>query len=102
MEPREDLLSELEQRRLLLELLYRALIDIRAAAHESGDKKSFALADIFHNVPSGINRALDGKRDFGEILRDVRVRVERRNAEGWLDNAIADIARWGKLDDIEP
>ena len=71
------------------EILYRAFLLIRDFA---GDKKvCFALADILHNVPGQIARAIDGKMTYEEILADIRQRCRDQKCEPWLDVLLAGV-----------
>ena len=68
-------------------ILHCAFLDIRACAGEK--KVCFALADVLHNVPLAIARAIDGQTTFEEILAEIRERFQFRKCEAWLDNIIA-------------
>ncbi|MCC6290050.1 MAG: hypothetical protein IT249_19390 [Chitinophagaceae bacterium] len=61
------------EKQFLQYLLYIALIDIRERSYENGDKKSFYLADILHNVPLQLNHDKDIKEAYKNLLDNIEV-----------------------------
>jgi hypothetical protein len=79
----------MDDRMLVYDLMYQAFIDIRYAAHEGKSLKAiFKVANLFHNVPSQIERIEREKGDFSEILTSLKMRSQLSGCESWLNNAI--------------
>ncbi len=66
-------------------LLSDALIDIRAEAYESGDKKVHWISNFYHNLPSAL---LYSEKTHAEILDNLREHAKHDDMEGWLENRI--------------
>ncbi len=81
------------EKEYILKLMYAAFLDIRIASYSKDSHTSFVLADIFHNVPLQINLADKGKMSYADIVAWIQAKCEQRNAQSWLDNATANIAR---------
>lgn len=77
----------------VLELIYRALLDIRIASYSQDSRTSFILSDIFHNVPSQINQADKGKMSYADIISYIQKKCEEKKSKSWFDNAMADITK---------
>lgn len=77
----------------ILELMYRAFLDIRVASYSQDSHTCFVLSDIFHNVPSQMNQADKGKMSYADIVTWIQEKCEARKCTSWLDNATADIAK---------
>lgn len=79
----------MDDRTLIYDLMYQAFIDIRHAAHEGRSLKAiFKVANLFHNVPSQVERIERENGDFSEILAELKVRAQLFGCESWLNNAI--------------
>jgi hypothetical protein len=76
-------------REILLELMFRAMIEIRADAYESKSTKAFKLADLFHNLPAQLLQETDER----EMLEQLRERARIKGVEPWLDHACAEITK---------
>jgi len=61
-------------------LLYTTFIELRSKAYESGDKRSFWLCDILHNVPLYIN----SEEEVDETYRRLLEEVENLGINNWL------------------
>jgi hypothetical protein len=72
-------------------LLFRALIEMRAQAHEQNDKLVFHLADLFHNVVLEMKNAAEGKSSYAEVLHGLEVRAKDKGCEKWVQAALADL-----------
>lgn len=72
------------EKQFLLFLLYIALIDIRERSYETGDKASYWLCDLLHNVPL----ALNFDEAIQEVYKGVLTRVERDGMNTWLETRI--------------
>jgi len=70
---------------LLLRLLASALIEIREEGYEIQNKRVFALADLFHNVPGKLARVDRGEMTPDEIMKWLQERAQSRGIEGWLE-----------------
>lgn len=81
--------------KIIYELLYRILIEIRSAAYENNpnlSKIAFHLTDLMHNIPSMIASVHDGKRkSYDEILEYIYLKAEQKGMAVWLTNAIENI-----------
>ncbi len=71
------------EKKFICYLLYATLIEIREHAYETGDKKSFWLANLMHNVPLVL-----AERDnrFEDILAQIVDRAEHDHMENWLND----------------
>lgn len=87
---------------LLYQLLHLALIELRATAYMAGNKEVWAIADIFHNVPTRLARVSRAEGSADELLARVRQRAERRGMTEWLAEAIDDARREITGDDRLP
>ena len=81
-------------KQMLYRLLSDALIDIRLRGYQSGDKAVFALSDMFHNLPSELDRLEQGELSVEDVLKHIRECAQRHDdAEGWLDHRMREIAK---------
>jgi hypothetical protein len=78
----------MEDKELIMKLLYQALIEIREEAHSKGDKKIFLLSDLLHNIPLKLTRAVESE-DYRVILDYIKVRAESRDMDSWLKNTLS-------------
>jgi hypothetical protein len=69
------------EKKSLLYLLYSTLIELRSKAYESGDKRSFWLCDILHNVPLYINSDEEVKETYKRLIEE----VENLGINEWLE-----------------
>jgi len=65
----------------LLYLMYMALIDIRARSYENGDKVSYGLCNLLHNVPLILIHEETGKQAYENFLE----KIQDMKMESWLD-----------------
>ena len=72
-------------RHLLFRLLASALIEMREEGYEIQNKRVFALADLFHNVPGQLERMERGETTPEEIIKWLQERARYRGIEGWLE-----------------
>ena len=77
---------------VLLELLYRAFLDIRIASSSQDISPCFILADVFHTIPLQINIADKGEKSYAEIIATIQKNCERRNYTPWFDHTMSTIA----------
>ncbi len=73
---------------LLLRLLASALIEIREEGYEMQNKRVFALADLFHNVPGQLERMERGEKTPDEIMQWLQERARYRGIERWLEHRV--------------
>ncbi|MEZ6094056.1 MAG: hypothetical protein R3C03_07420 [Pirellulaceae bacterium] len=71
--------------------LYYALLDIRNQGRERNDKIVFHLANLFHNVVVQMGDAAKGKREYSDVLRNLKETAQRTGCQQWLNNVIAQI-----------
>ena len=69
------------EKKFLLYLLYIVLIDIRERSLENGDKASYWLSNLLHNVPL----TLDSDEGIEEVYKQVCDRIEHDNMNKWLE-----------------
>ena len=74
---------------LLYQLLYDALIELRMVGYEINNDKVIKLADLFHNLPGGLNRINDRSDAADELLTELKERAAELNIERWLDSRIS-------------
>ena len=83
---------EYDHRRLLYKLMYRAFLEIRMVAHEGkGHKGIFRIADLFHNVPSILERAEREGGNYAEIMQKLTAHADRNGSRPWLDHAVKEL-----------
>ena len=82
----------MDVRELIYRLLHLALLEIRIDASEGGGKKSFHLADLFHNVPLQLQRVAEGEGSYEEIVGWLRERAREKGCERWLEKAIDEVS----------
>lgn len=78
----------MNETKLLHDVLYLALVEIRSEGHETGNKVVFHLADLFHNVVLHMGQAALGESDYPAVLADLREQAAEKGCSSWLDNAI--------------
>ena len=69
-------------------LLFDAFVELRAAGHESGDKRVFHLADLFHRIAFDLQSAAEGGVGYDEVLRRLAARAEDKGCGRWLEAAL--------------
>lgn len=82
----------MDKRKLVYQLMHRAFIDIRMAAHEGKDSKGFfRIADLFHNVPLALDRLDSEGGSIDELFEEIVTRSKRNGSLGWLQHAAREI-----------
>ncbi|MGI9507116.1 MAG: hypothetical protein ACR2RE_29090 [Geminicoccaceae bacterium] len=82
----------MDKRKLVYQLMHRAFIDIRLAAHEGKDSKGFfRIVDLFHNVPLALERLDREGGSVDELLEEIVARSKRNGSLGWLEHAAKEI-----------
>ncbi|MDM8552391.1 hypothetical protein QUF72_20060 [Desulfobacterales bacterium HSG2] len=77
-----------DDRSLIHQLLYHALIDIREAACEGNSRAAFRLSDLIHTIPLQLERVTKEEGDYAEILNGLRERARQKGCESWMNNAV--------------
>ena len=80
------------EKKFLYYLLYIVLVDIRERSLESGDKASYWLSNLLHNVPLALAEGADGTDAYHTICE----RVEHDGMDKWLEQ------RWKEFYDRYP
>lgn len=80
----------MKEKEYLYNLLYSALVQIRADAHERKDKKNFRICDLLHNVPLKLLKATD-THDYKKIFEELNSYVDSSGMRPWLDSEIKEI-----------
>lgn len=75
----------------IYDLLYRALIDLRAEGHATQNQLVFLLADLFHNIPLQLNRVDHGDLAPDDVLVWLRRRAQGTLMEDWLNLRVPDV-----------
>ncbi|WP_315823134.1 hypothetical protein [Paraflavitalea speifideaquila] len=70
------------EKKLLLYLLYSALIDIRQRSYENNDKESFGICDLLHNIPLALAAEEDSKDTYERLCE----KVEAMGVQDWLSS----------------
>jgi len=70
------------EKKFLCYLLYVALVDIRERSHENGDKASFWLCNLLHNLPLVL---AEGDHELVNAYNIIRERVDHDNMGQWLE-----------------
>lgn len=80
----------MSSRAVVHELLFRALLEMRQRGHDSGDKVTFHLADLFHNVVLQLEQAEPdaASGEFDQIFEFLRTRAREKGCEAWLDEQL--------------
>ncbi|MFO0851473.1 MAG: hypothetical protein U0871_23380 [Gemmataceae bacterium] len=81
-------MTESETSRLLFNLLFDALLELRARGWETNDPVVAKLADLFHNIPLGLHAATEGRRSFADVLDELRRQGQADGTSQWLDRQI--------------
>lgn len=72
----------------LYRLLYSALIQIRADAHQEKNKKLFWIADLLHNLPLELS---SDNPDFDDLFDKLEKVVHHNQMEAWFKQEIDNI-----------
>ena len=76
----------MEERELLLRLVYRALIDIRMASADGDARTSWRIANLLHNIPLAMIRG-EGRK----VLDELTGKAEGLGMSSWMHVALRDI-----------
>lgn len=82
----------MQDRDILLRLLYRAFLDIRLAARDGNAQVGEKLSNLLHTLPLAMLKCGDDRACDGVVLRDLRKRAAVLGLSKWLDTALHDIA----------
>ncbi len=80
---------------LLYRLVYDALIEIRAAAHEGNSQTIFDLADLFHTVPLCLERIERGELSPDDVLQWLQTRAQQKGLAQWLEHRLREDQAFG-------
>jgi len=75
----------------IYDLLYRALIDLRAEGHATQNQLVFLLADLFHNVPLQLGRVDHGDLAPDDVLGWLHRRAQGTLMEDWLNLRVPEV-----------
>jgi hypothetical protein len=78
----------MDPRALLYRLLQDALIEMRYEAYERHSESVFRLADLFHNLPTQLERMERGEKTPEEIMSDLHAHAGRIRIKQWLTHRI--------------
>lgn len=74
------------EKKILMYLLYAALIEIRERSYTNKDKASYWITDLLHNIPLRLN----GGDDEVEVYNDLLEKVESLGLQSWIDNRLSE------------
>lgn len=74
--------------RLVHQLMYRALLDIRHVGRELKSGPVVGLADLFHTVPLELEKAARHESDYTEVLSNLVNKAREKNCESWIENQL--------------
>lgn len=80
--------QQFNQAYFLHDLLYRAFINIRMEAHDEQNEAIFKLADLLHNLPLQLVKALQQNQDYEIVFTVLKARVAQKQQEPWLEQVI--------------
>ncbi len=78
---------------LIHKLFYFALIEIRYEGHSDKNNAVYHLADLFHNVPSMLEKAAHGEESYDKIFEEIKTHAKDRGYESWVSNIIDHIKK---------
>lgn len=79
-----------------VQLLYMALIDLRAEGHDAENQAVFLLADLFHNIPLQLDRVDHGDLAPDDVLGWLRSRAHGTPMEDWLNLRMHEVMTGGR------
>ncbi|WP_129780724.1 hypothetical protein [Peristeroidobacter soli] len=82
----------MQDRDILLRLLYRAFLDIRLAARAGNVQVGEALSNLLHTLPLAMLKCGDDRACDSVVLEDLKKRAEMLGLSKWLDTALRDVA----------
>lgn len=82
----------MDDRDVLLRLLYRAFLDIRMAARDGNAKVGERLSDLLHTLPLAMLKCGDNRNCDSIVLSELKKRAEMFGLTQWLETALHDIA----------
>jgi len=68
------------EQKILAYILYKVLLEVRSHAYENGDKRTFSITQMVHNLPLSLLDEQSAKEAYKELLNS----VEYNNAQDWL------------------
>jgi hypothetical protein len=87
------ILTCMDARTALHQLVYRGLLGLRAAAYEDTltNKMVIGISNVLHNLPGALERA-ESTADYENALRETWVRsTEQPGGHEWVSDALADM-----------
>jgi len=86
----------MDECRVLHELLYFALLDLREHARERQDRVTYQLSDLFHSVVPQMGSVAAGRGSYAEVLTALKQRAsERDGCATWLQSHLEMIREKG-------
>lgn len=83
-----DSVAEEEALRVVHQLMYRALLDIRHVGRELKSGPVVGLAELFHAVPLELERAAGNEISYSEILSRLLNKAREKHCETWVENQL--------------
>ncbi len=81
----------MNNQKILYNLLYYALIDIRQEAYLIDNKRIFGLCDFLHNLPLMLESRGKDEQGINDIMREIEQVAESDGYKKWLDNVKSQI-----------
>ena len=77
--------------KIIHELMYLALIDMREESIKFDNKITYHLSDLFHVVPKMLIQVEKGEIEYKEVLDFIKVKASDKGVDGWLQSNIDEI-----------
>ncbi|MEM7809073.1 MAG: hypothetical protein AAF561_13270 [Planctomycetota bacterium] len=81
------------QRDQVYDVLFDALLELREAGSESGDKRVFHLADLLHQLPNWLKELDRGEISADDVVERLKSRAGDRGLSAWLDAKLPDVSK---------
>lgn len=69
------------------QLLFDALVEMRAEGSTQKNQVVFHLANLFHHIALDLKAAAEGELSYDEVLRRLQARAVEVGCERWLEAA---------------
>lgn len=71
---------------VVFKLFSYAIEEIRDRAEVSGDRVSFHLADLIHDVPEQLAQLARGELTYADVLKQLKAKAELKKCGRWIEN----------------
>jgi isopentenyl diphosphate isomerase/L-lactate dehydrogenase-like FMN-dependent dehydrogenase len=84
------------------QLLFDALVEMRAEGYAQQNKVVFHLANLFHHAALDLKAATEGELTYDDVLRRLEARAGEIGCEQWLESALTRIEGARAANPAEP